>query len=197
MLQHLLFISCTFVVLSSIYPTIQAAQSHSTQIATRERVHTLDRLLAQAQSSGHLPPKIHIYGYSLDQKPYYEDVIKKYYLHANVLLFTVVPRIYEPAYIENLRTNTFNDFIFWSDLPPSYPPFWEPIWDPFFNRYHHWGIHENYRPHRHQNAHIYPHYDQNSRPFFPHRSAAITHPSHAYHAYTNHHGSAHERGHRR
>ncbi len=191
MLRHLLLISSTFIVFSSFCSTIQAAQSHSTQRAvTRERVHALDRLLAEARASGHLPPKVHVYGHSLGEKPYYEDVIRKYYPHSNALLFTVVPEVYAPAYVERLRENAVNDFIFWGDLPPSYPPFWEPIWDPFFRGYHHWGIHENYRPHRHHNAHIQPRgieRHHRNRSLSPHRSAAITHPSHVHTPHAHRH----------
>ena len=211
MLQRFLLISSTFIVLSSLCPTLQAAQLHHTERATtRARIHVLDKLLAQAQASGHLPPRVHVYGHSLAEKLYYENVIRKYYPHSHVLDYHVVPEAYVPGYVERVRANAANDFIFWGDLPPSYPPFWEPIWDPFFREYPRWGIHTNHRPHRHRDnyhhasthsKHAKRHHPNNTHaPLLHHKSAAITHPSHMHHPHAHQahpHHSNREREHRR
>lgn len=207
MLQRILLISSTFIVLSSLCPTIlHAAPHHKERAVTRERVRALDRSLAEARLTGHLPPRVHVYADSLAERPYYDEVIRKYYPNPNALIYDVVPPVYAPAYVERLKVGAVEEFIFWGNLPPSYPPFWEPIWDPFFERYHRWGIHGDYRPHHHGHGRlphgIHPHHDIHrgahvrhhaARHRTPHRSAAVTHPSHVRthpHRTASHHRAA-------
>lgn len=164
-----------------------------------DRLNALEKALAEAKAQGTLPPKVYVYSDSLAEKPYYIEIVRRYYHHhGEVLVYHVVPAVYDPAYITVLTSAAAGfglGLVFFSRLPRSYPPFWSHVWHPFFHAfrgkaYADWGgknynitnyVHQQFAADypRHTTAHA-THKRQATKVHAAHSNAALAHSSRAH-----------------